>query len=213
MQSSSAGCPADTDRIRNCADELTTDGKSDFLELIRRPASSRLVDNAPNSPRIAVGRLTSTTSSTDTWLIELDGAQHLPARRAVSCLIAPAEGDLVQATVHGSICWITAVLERVTQDGAELLIDTPNQPLTIRAQSFRVTVEEEISYSGDSVKVKSLTLREEVEHRTSMVRGTSSSCARSVNIEALSHLALHGPMTTLTADSLVKVDAPQVHIS
>ncbi|WP_167387605.1 DUF3540 domain-containing protein [Paraburkholderia susongensis] len=213
MQSSNRGRPADTEPAHTYSDEIATDGQSNFLQLIRRPASERLPDNCSQNPHVVIGRLASATSSTDAWLIELDDALRLPARKAVSCLIAPAQGDLVQATVHGSTCWITAVLERGTQAGAELLIDTANQTLTIRAQAFRVRAEEEIAYIGDSVKVKSLTLREEVEHRTSVVHGTSSTCARSVNIEALSHLALHAPMTTLTADSLVKVDAPQVHIS
>ena len=66
------------------------------------------------------------------------GAGHFRARRAVSCLLCPRDGDrVIVATSGRGDSWVLAVLERPSSGEAEISVDGD---LAIRAPKGRVTL-------------------------------------------------------------------------
>jgi flagellar basal body rod protein FlgG len=163
------------------------------------------------------------------------------ASRAVSCLVAPEEGDLVLlAGPRLKGLYVLAVLERPGCSHARISAEG-NLTVELRAGRFTVAATEGVDLvSKKSVSVFADRLETKAREGTFLV-GTVTLIAEAVNatLEHLSqkvkriyrrvtelehvrarqidcstegNLRLHGENTLLTARELVKADAKQIHI-
>jgi hypothetical protein len=116
----------------------------------------------PDHPlRIGLGDIAEVISCEGDHILVQSGARRLPARRAASCLIEPAPGDLV--LVGGTVmrCYILAVLEqqaegttRIAVPGDLELVAPQGRVRVAARQGIDLTTPEEIGISGTAVTVK-----------------------------------------------------------
>ena len=180
------------------------------------------VTDAP-APQLLTGRVIGTEP------LRLDN-QAL-ARRAVSCLIQPEPGDSVlYLSAAGLPATILAVLERPDFDAA-LVLDTL-RPLRLQSPELqalcgkaRLVAEEAQCHVGLLRRV-ARRIDEAADYVASCFGSVFMQAQRSIRrVEQLDHTQaghlrlesaslteLHGTVTTLTADQLVKVSAAQIHM-
>ena len=163
-----------------------------------------------HSERIRVCRL-QTLADSD-WLgFEDSHGDFYPVKAALSCLIQPQAGDLVQVLQTQAQCWVLAVLERDTPQQA-LQLDFGTQAVSINAQQVSFNVAEQLQFKAEEIRAEANVLIQAAADRQSHISGTDTTYAGSVALKAERHLGIHAGMANLKAKSLLKIDAAQIHM-
>jgi hypothetical protein len=166
------------------------------------------------------------------------GGQRAVARRAFSCLVEPAAGDLVLVAVAGGERYILAVLER---RGDEALRLTLAEGASITAAAGRIDIAAgTVAIEADAAQVAATTLgvsagrtdvrlgpvrliAEAIETMAERIIGRFRRSyrfveegehlrARDIDHRASGHLHLRGDTTAVQAKALVKVQSGQIHL-
>ncbi|KVS54937.1 type VI secretion protein [Burkholderia cepacia] len=145
------------------------------------------------------------------WLVTIDAGLQLCARAAVSCIVLPEPGDLVQICVDGERCWVLAVLER-REAGNGLALDFGDAHVTLRARDMRVEVRDELSLEAARFASRAQVVTQAAAERQTQVSGTDATHAGSTIVHTERHLAMHAKSAFVTASALMKIDAGQIHM-
>lgn len=177
----------------------------------------------------------------DRCRVRTDDERGIEARRAVSCLVAPEEGDRVLVFEPGSASpYVLAVLERpeggpvrLTAEG-DLAVEVGSGGFAVRAAGgLELVSEGELTLGADGLRVHVREARLSTGAVTllagrveSVLESLSLSVRRAFRrVEEIDHLRagaidyaaegltrVHGEHTVLTARQLLKSDAPQIHV-
>jgi len=169
---------------------------------------------------------------------ESNGRPERRARRAVSCLVEPVNGDTVLVALGSEQAHILAVLEREQQAGATTLsvdgdlelraagkLEMDSEQLTVRASKAEVVLDA-VQYAGGVIdaalgRMRTVASTAEIfvdelqQHARQVFRFIDEGehvRAGTVDYEAKSTLRHHGQNTITTAEELVKVDGGQIHL-
>ncbi|WP_198369229.1 DUF3540 domain-containing protein [Roseomonas rosulenta] len=166
------------------------------------------------------------------------GGQRACARRAFSCLVEPAPGDLVLVAVAGGERYILAVLERrgdaplclPLAEGASITatpgrIDVATGTFALQADAAQVAATKLGVLAGRTdVRLGAVRLvAEAIESMAERVIGRFRRSyrfveegehlrARDIDHRASGHLHLRGDTTAVQAKALVKVQSAQIHL-
>jgi hypothetical protein len=124
---------------------------------------------------VAEGIVAEGSGQSLTWIVE-DRGQQLQSRRAASCLLEPAVGDLVWIVVEGERCYVLAVLERSADAPATLQIDGDavlrvDGRLEIHAaDDLQLRSDRQVGIAGDEIQVQARLGRVFVRECTAVLR-------------------------------------------
>ena len=170
----------------------------------------RLVSGGEHhSARIRVCRLQTAVDSELLGFVDSKG-DFYSVKAALSCLIQPQVGDLVQVLQSHTLCWVLAVLERDTQQALQL--DFGTQTVNINAQRMTLNVAEQLQFKAEQIRDEANVLIQTAADRQSHIQGTDSTYVGSMALKAERHLGIHAGMANLKAKSLLKIDAAQIHM-
>ncbi|HEY4253306.1 MAG TPA: DUF3540 domain-containing protein [Roseomonas sp.] len=174
----------------------------------------------------------------DAILTVLRDGMHIPARRALSCLVQPEPGDLVLLGGPATRPYVLAVLERpgtaplrlavggdmeIAAEGGRLTLGA--ETLVMQAKVGQVAVQD-LALSGQKASarfgrialvaeaIESLATRLLTRARRSyrFIEETEQLRAQDIDHRASGHLHLRGESAALHAGVLVKVNASQIHM-
>ena len=129
---------------------------------------------------------------------------------AVSCLVRPRIGDLVRALVAGDSAWVTVILERDPCAAVEL--DFGEASVMVSAGAIALESRTDLELSANKLTTRAEVSLNACGDRYSNVTGTDSTQANCTLVRTAGHMSLHAGNTSITAESLIKVDAGQVHM-
>jgi hypothetical protein len=168
------------------------------------------------------------------------GDETVEAKRAVSCLVAPEEGDLVRLVrLVTADAYVLAVLERptgrcarISTDG-DLALELPSGRFTVSAaEGIDLVSREAVSFAADRLEARARegslflgSVKLIAGAVDTMLERLSQSAKRVFRrVEEVDHLRagqidyaaegltrLHGEHTLVTARELVKADGKQIH--
>ncbi|MBD2810176.1 DUF3540 domain-containing protein [Xenorhabdus sp. Vera] len=159
-------------------------------------------------------------------------------RRAVSCLLTPAMGDIVLIIKTDEQLWVLAILERAKQqNAAEINIPgdlsiTAQGNLDLNSNGLNITADNgnchvnEMQYSGESLSAWVSMTRivgnqfESVWQTITQLsnrlfrhtRQTEQVQAGQLDMQAENYVRLHAQNTVISAKAITKIDAEQIHI-
>lgn len=134
-----------------------------------------------------------------------------PVQRAHSCLVPPQPGDLVQLVQTDNHCWAVAVLLSADPEQG-LVVDAQGQTLTLQAQNLHLRADDTLQQEADTHTSRSRLCTHTSQERQTRVHGTDSTRASNLLTHVQRHHSVHAGSATLTASSLLKVDAAQIHM-
>ncbi|NOK50272.1 DUF3540 domain-containing protein [Burkholderia thailandensis] len=181
---------------------------------VREPA---LPANAAAATLLA--RIEGERTAAGEWRVALRPDVVLRAKKAVSCVVAPQAGDLVQICREGERCWVLAVLERdaagdETNDKTtdEVTLDFGDAHVALRARDVRVEARDRLSLEAAQLASRAQVVTQAAAERQTHVSGTDATHAGSTLVHTERHLAMHAKSAVVTAASLLKIDAGQIHM-
>ena len=125
-------------------------------------------------------------------------------RRADSCLMALQAGDLVQAVSAQGLIWVLAILQS-TQVREEWVMNFGDRALRMSASRIELETSGQMSLRAQVLKQFSVDRHSRVENTDSIHAGNSLQHTER-------HMGLHAKSAMITASSLLKVDAAQIHM-
>lgn len=204
--------PMETDTRTTEAWSVTpTDARREALRVLLERAE-RLPDTAQLPTGSALLARIEDSAGQDSWLLRLLHSGELAqARVAVSCLVRPMRGDLVHLCIHPAGAWITAILERTaaTQD---VSLDFGNASVVLKARDVQLEASDRLRMQAAHQESRANTVTTTAAERYALVSGTDATHAGNTLLRTERHMGLHAGSTTLTAESLLKVDAAQIHL-
>jgi len=149
------------------------------------------------------------------WWVATDSGGHVSARVAISCIVKPQLGDLVQMyrTALGS--WILAILERRNEGsdvGSEIVLDFGMAGVQLQARDVRVQAHEQLTLEAARFASRAEVVTQTASERHVRVSGTDATYAGNTFIHTERHLGLHATSAVLKAEALLKMDAGQIHM-
>ncbi|APA88728.1 DUF3540 domain-containing protein [Paraburkholderia sprentiae WSM5005] len=198
------GAPLDASDAAGSRDALARIMNGSF-----RPCATDRMNATTVSTQLA--RVDDAGTARGTWLVTIRPGMQLCAKPAVSCIVVPQPGDLVQICVDGERCWVLAVLER-RDAGSELALDFGDAPVTLRAREMRVEVSDGLSFEAARLTSRAQLVTQAAAERQTRVSGTDTTHAGSTIVHNERHLAMHAKSAFVTASALMKIDAGQIHM-
>lgn len=197
------------------------------------PSPVQIADR-PATPSVAeTARVVDRTE--DGLLLELAGTVR-PGRVALSCLVQPEPGDLALIARTRQGLFVLALLERAGEAPTRLALG-PDAEVTagtlrftaetlhVQARIGRILLEElthigrtvtahanKIRFIGDTLETLADRLLTQVRRSFRFVSETEQLRAGDIDHRAEQTLTLRGQTAFVTADTLVKVDADQIHM-
>ncbi|AOJ07428.1 DUF3540 domain-containing protein [Burkholderia mayonis] len=172
----------------------------------REPASS-----APAAATTMLARVGEARTAAGEWLVTVRPGVVLRAKKAVSCVVAPHLGDLVQICRDGERCWVLAVLER-DEASDEVTLDFGDAHVALRARDVRVEARDRLSLEAAQLASRAQVITQAAAERQTHVSGTDATHAGSTVVHTERHMAMHAKSAVVTAQSLLKIDAGQIHM-
>ncbi|UEP23065.1 DUF3540 domain-containing protein [Burkholderia ambifaria] len=200
--------------------DADTDASRAALAEIMRGARSGSADASP-APCAAtlLARIEGEHTAAGEWRVALHPDVVLCAKKAVSCVVAPQAGDLVQICREGERCWVLAVLERdAAGDEAngrttdEVTLDFGGAHVALRARDVRIEARDRLTLEAAQLASRAQVVTQAAAERQTHVRGTDATHAGSTLVHIEGHLAMHAKSAVVTAASLMKFDAGQIHM-
>ncbi len=143
------------------------------------------------------------------WQIEGDAS--LPVRVAVSCLVAPLDGDQVLVAVLNGVCYVLAVLEREWQQGNRIDIDLGGGELHLKAANVVVEVERNLDLQAENFRLNAELSVQNASTQVVNVSGVSMLNASSIALDGKQSLTMHTRLGAIQASALLKIDGTQMH--
>lgn len=177
----------------------------DLERLVRQPRHSS-ANHGAVAARMFVGVLIPDSGLGDSCLrINVDG-EILPVQVAASCLLKVHAGDWVHAVLARDEVWVLSVLTRAEAgNDAVHELDFGGSELHISANKIRISAVQHLD-------MRAPLLTQHAQNRQSQIDGTDSAHVGNSLVHADSHLSLHARSAMVTAASLLKVDAAQIHM-
>ncbi len=196
-------------------------------------STARLADRPTAPPLAETARVVDRTE--DGLLLELGGTVR-PGRVALSCLVQPEPGDLALIARTRQGMFVLALLERAGEAPTRLALGPTAEvtagTLRLSADTFhlqarvgRVLLEElthigravtahanKIRFIGDTLETLADRLLTQVRRSFRFVTETEQLRAGDIDQRAEQTLTLRGRTAFVTAETLVKVDADQIHM-
>lgn len=177
----------------------------DLERMVRRPRNSQPTNSAVTA-RMLVGAMMASQDTGQTSLcMDVDG-ELVAVQVAESCLLRVEVGDWVHAVLADGVVWVLAVLKKHALHASGVRqLDFGESELHISAQKICMTADKQIG-------IHAPLLTQAAKNRQSQIEGTDSARVGNSIIHADSHLSLHARSAMVTAASLLKVDAAQIHM-
>ncbi|AOJ83237.1 MULTISPECIES: DUF3540 domain-containing protein [Burkholderia] len=182
------------------------------------PADAR-ASSSPAAASTTLARIDGKRTAAGEWPVAVQPGVVLRARKAVSCVVAPEPGDLVQICREGEHCWVLAVLERGAAGGEkrgeknrEVLLDFGDAHVALRARDVRVEARDRLSLEAAQLASRAQVVTQAAAERQTHVSGTDATHAGSTVVHTERHMAMHAKSAVVTAASLLKIDAGQIHM-
>jgi hypothetical protein len=118
---------------------------------------------------------------------------------------------LVQLVQAESQCWVLAVLVSARADEG-VVLDAAGRALTVQAQDLHLQASRALVQESVTSTQRSRMTIQTCQERQTRVQGTDAHRAGSVLTHVERHHSVHAESATLTATSLLKVDAAQIHM-
>ncbi|WP_211470865.1 DUF3540 domain-containing protein [Collimonas humicola] len=132
-------------------------------------------------------------------------------RVALSCLIQPVAGDLVQIFFSKECYWILAVLER--RDNSQgIHLNFEQHSVSLLAGQIELRSTSSMTLSSQELSLKANLLSQTLIERQTHISGSDTTHAGSVALYAQRHMGFYSKVTTFAAQSLLKIDGGQIHM-
>lgn len=145
------------------------------------------------------------------WFVTIPSGAVLPAKVALSCVVRPQHGDLVQAYVVGNRCWLLAVLER-NAGASELTLDLGSGHVRLQADNLHIEASGQLTLNARHFANRAEVMTQAASERQTHISGTDATHAGCTMMHTERHLGLHAKSAAVTASGLLKVDAAQIHM-
>jgi hypothetical protein len=156
--------------------------------------------------RVLVGTLLEIQNTDGTGLWMDVGGEQVPAQAAASCLLRVEAGDWVHAVLAGGVIWVLSILKKNSANSPAVRhLDVGEAELLVSAKTIRLHADQEIGLHAPL-------LTQAATNRQSHIAATDSARVGNSIVHAKSHLSLHARSAMVTAASLLKVDAAQIHM-
>jgi len=156
--------------------------------------------------RVLVGTLVEIQDADATGLWMDVGGEQIPAQVAASCLLRVEAGDWVHAVLAGGVIWVLSILKKNSASSPAVRhLDLGEAELHVSAKTIRMRADQQIGLHAPL-------LTQVATNRQSHIDGTDSARVGNSIVHAKSHLSLHARSAMVTAASLLKVDAAQIHM-
>jgi hypothetical protein len=177
----------------------------DLEQLVRQPKHPASTHGALDA-RVLVGKLLAWQNSDDTDLFMDVGGEKVSAQVAASCLLRVEAGDWVHAILADGVIWVLSVLKKHSASSPSVRhLDLGDAELHVSAKTIRLHADQQIA-------IQAPLLTQAATNRQSHIDGTDSARVGNSIVHAESHLSLHARSAMVTAASLLKVDAAQIHM-
>lgn len=177
----------------------------DLERLVRQPRNM-LSNQSALTAQLLVGALKGCPDSDHSCLSMDVNGELVPVQVADSCLLRVEVGDLVHAVLADGMLWVLAVLKKhAPQAEAIRQLDFGELELHISAKKICMTACQQID-------IHAPLLTQVAKNRQSHIDGTDAARVGNSIVHADGHLSLHGRSAMVTAASLLKVDAAQIHM-
>jgi hypothetical protein len=173
----------------------------DFEKIVRQKKIPS--QNASAEARMLVGTLVLCSQNRD-FLMANELGELKAVRRADSCLFDLQAGDLVQAVSAQGLIWVLAILQS-TQVREEWVMNFGDRAMRMSANSIELETSGQMSLRAQVLKQFSV-------DRHSRIKNTDSIHAGNSLQHTERHMGLHAKSAMITASSLLKVDAAQIHM-
>lgn len=182
-----------------------TTSELELKRLVQQPRSM-LPDQSTVTAQHLVGLLKAHPDTDRSSLCMDVNGESLPIRVAHSCLLRVEVGDWVQAVLADGMVWVLAVLTKhAPQAGALRQIDFGDSELHITAKKISMTATQQVD-------IHAPLLTQAAKNRQSHIDGTDSARVGNNIVHADGHLSMHARSAMVTAASLLKIDAAQIHM-
>ncbi len=172
--------------------------------LLRRPAVVHPVGY------VTIGRI-GETAADGAWWVALAPGGRLSARTAISCVVKPRCGDLVQLYHTPAGNWILAILER-REGGCDLVLDFGEASVRLQAHDVRMQARDRLTLEAARFASRAEVVTQAAGERHACVSGTDATHAGNTFVHTERHMGLHANSAVVTSASLLKVDAGQIHM-
>jgi hypothetical protein len=194
------------------ADALVlSSAERDLQRLMQRPHAAPPGHISTQAAQVWVATLYNCDTSQGELQAQDPSGAWLTVLRAHSCLVAPQPGDLVQVVQAGEQCWAVNVLVSATPDQG-LVLDANGQKLTLAAQDLHLRATGRLSQEADIRASSARLCIDTIQERQTRVHGTDTLRAQHAMTHVERHHSVHAGSATLTAGSLLKIDAAQIHM-
>jgi Protein of unknown function (DUF3540) len=174
----------------------------DLKRLVQLPRSLAATQGA-TSAQMVVGHVL--VHPDDSLWMDVDGGLW-PVQVADSCLWQVQSGDWVCAVLANQTAWVMSVLQQQPPHNSAIRhLNLGDAELHISAKKICMTAQQHIDIQAPQ-------LSQIAGNRQSTVHGTDSTRVSNSVLYADSHLSLHAKSAMVTAESLLKVDAAQIHM-
>ncbi|WGS47485.1 DUF3540 domain-containing protein (plasmid) [Burkholderia sp. JSH-S8] len=172
--------------------------------LLKRP------DTALSDGRMTIGRI-SAAATDGAWWVVVDSNNPVLTRVAVSCVIKPQRDDLVQLYWTPVGCWVMAILER-SDETSDVVIDFGKDSVRLNAHDIHVQVSDRLNLEAVNLESRANVITQAAAERHAHVSGTDVTHARNTFIHTEMHMGLNAKSAALKSESLLKIDAGQIHM-
>ena len=132
-------------------------------------------------------------------------------RVALSCLIQPIAGDLVQIFFSKGCYWVLAVLER--RDNSQgIHLNFEQHAVSLLAGKIELQSTSSMTLSSHELSLKANLLSQTLIERQTHISGSDTTHVGSVALYAQRHMGFYSKVTTFAAQSLLKIDGGQIHM-
>lgn len=208
---------ADTSCEARPADAGETEASRAALTRIMQAAGTSVPMPPSPSPSplpsgtLTAARIAGAGPAAGDWRIAVPGGAMLNARTALSCIVQPQPGDLVQLYVDHDRSWVLAILER-DAGAPSLTLDFGAADVLLQAQGLRLHARDRMTLEAAHLASRAGVITEAAAERQAHIGGTDATHAGNTLVHTERHMGLHATSTTITSASLLKIDGGQIHM-
>ncbi|WP_231935922.1 MULTISPECIES: DUF3540 domain-containing protein [Burkholderia] len=191
--------PVRETRILNQDDELP----GTVASLLRRPAQTGF------SEPMTIGRVREPADGA--WWIVTESGEPVLASVAVSCIVKPQPDDLVQLYRASGRCWVLAILERRVE-ARDIALDFGSAHVQLHAHDIEVQARDRLHLESAHLASRASVVTQAAAERHANVSGTDTVHAGNSFVHADRHMSLHAKSACVKSESLLKMDAGQIHM-
>lgn len=147
----------------------------------------------------------------DAWWVVVESGERVRATVAVSCLVKPKPDDLVHLYRMPGRCWVLAILER-HGESRDVALDFGSASVRLHAQDVEVHARDRVHIEAAHLESRASVVTQTAKERHAHVSGTDATHAGNAFVHAERHMSLHAKSAVVKSESLLKMDAGQIHM-